>query len=34
MAFMHLMADSDIRLPLDVDDLGQDIATLRRLGRL
>jgi len=34
LAFMHLLADRDIPLTLDVDDLEQDIATLRRLGRL
>lgn len=34
MAFMHLLANCDIPLTLDVDDLEQDIATMRRLGRL
>jgi predicted HTH domain antitoxin len=34
IAFQHLLASRDIYLTLDVDDLEQDIATLRALGRL
>ena len=32
--FQHLLASRDLYLTLDVDDLEQDIATLRALGRL
>ena len=32
--FQHLLASRDLYLTLDVDDLEQDIATLRKLGRL
>jgi predicted HTH domain antitoxin len=34
IAFQHLLASRDLYLTLDVDDLEQDIATLRALGRL
>jgi predicted HTH domain antitoxin len=34
MEFLNLLASRDIPLTLDVDDLEEDIATLRRLGRL
>ena len=32
IAFQHLLASRDLFLTLDVDDLEQDIATLRALG--
>jgi predicted HTH domain antitoxin len=34
IAFQRLLASRDLYLTLDVDDLEQDIATLRSLGRL
>jgi predicted HTH domain antitoxin len=33
-AFQRLLASRDLYLTLDVDDLEQDLATLRALGRL
>lgn len=34
MAFQHVLASRDLYLTLGVEDLEQDIATLRALGRL
>jgi predicted HTH domain antitoxin len=34
ISFWHLMATRDIYMHYDVEDLEQDIATLRSLGRL
>ena len=34
ISFQHLLASRDLYLTLDVEDLEQDIATLRALGRL